>query len=76
MQSDGQEFAIVLSEGIENELGKVDEKLQREWNEMTNMTIEDAAYCANPSCDYTNKQMLAESLIQIDWVSNFAYFTY
>ena len=76
MQSDGQEFAIVLSGGIENELGKVDGKLQREWNEMTNMTIEDAAYCANPSCDYTNKQMLAESLIQIDWVSNFAYFTY
>ena len=76
IQSDGQEFAIVLSEGIENELEKIDEKLQREWNEMTNMTIEDAAFCANPSCDYTNKQMLAESLIQIDWVSNFAYFTY
>ena len=76
IQSDGQEFAIVLSEGIENELEKIDEMLQREWNEMTNMTIEDAAYCANPSCDYTNKQMLAESLIQIDWVSNFAYFTY
>ena len=73
IQSDGQEFASVLSEGIENELGKIDENLQRKWNEKTCMVIKDAANCANPSCDYKGKQMIEESVIQIDWVSSFTY---
>ena len=73
IQSDGQEFAMVLSEGIQNELEKIDEKLQREWIKKTSMVIEDASYCANPNCDYNNKQTLEESVIQINYVSIFTY---
>ena len=76
IQSDGQEFAMVLSEGIQNELEKIDEKLQREWIKKTSMVIEDASYCANPNCDYNNKQTIAESVIQINYVSIFTYLIY
>ena len=76
IQSDGQEFAIVLSEGIQDELEKIDEKLQREWIKKTSMVIEDASYCANPNCDYNNKQTIPESVIQINYVSIFTYLIY
>ena len=55
---------------------KINEKLQSEWIKKTSMVIEDASYCANPNCDYNNKQTIAESVIQINYVSIFTYLIY